>query len=589
MTPCSLSGVAAAQSTPDVSTIAGSGAFGIPGGTTADSPFIQPLGAAVAPDGSVYVSDAGAQRIVRIANGLVSVVAGGGAVDASGVRVPGAFADGVGSAARFDGPAGLAFDGNALLIADSRNGCIRRLEDGVVTTFAGTCGTRGFADGAAASARFFLPMGLCVVPGGDVFVADTEVGVRKIDSAGRVTTMKLPFTDAYGLSYDEPSATLFVASKEGIFIIHRDALVGVEYGGTSSGAVRASQLSFGYAAGDPFGIVVLNRFTVLYSDAETGALRYLETYTGSAAVLSGSGTGGDFRLVGREPGPLGARSFVQPLGLALAADHGIIVADGLGRVVRRIAPWSPETLSVPADVSVPPWQPHRYRIALIGNSTIWSGATWYDSIENGIQNALDTPAFRAVHGEPEVLPFWIVGDNAFQAAADYGTFLVQNRLADAIVLQQSSMTLLDSSPKPAGQCGGLDFGARWAASRASTLKLGAAATAQHIPVVGVMAPAGMDVSPGEEISWTIIPGPDERCVVALRAQTQRFHGMLGALFGQARIHAADLWPAFLSEERRPDSRPLFGSMDGHFNAEGRALAAQTILPVLESAIAAEPK
>jgi hypothetical protein len=75
---------------------------------------------------------------------------------------------------------------------------------------------------------------------------------------------------------------------------------------------------------------------------------------------------------------------VQPLGLALAPDHSVIVADGLGRVVRRIGPWSTQTVSAPANVSVPLWEPHRYRIALIGNSTIWAGATWYDSIEHGI-------------------------------------------------------------------------------------------------------------------------------------------------------------------------------------------------------------
>jgi hypothetical protein len=188
-----------------------------------------------------------------------------------------------------------------------------------------------------------------------------------------------------------------------------------------------------------------------------------------------------------------------------------------------------------------------------------------------------------------VLPFWIVGDDAFQAAADYGAFLVQNHLADALVLQQSSMSLLDSSPKPAGVCGGLDFGARWSAGQASTLKLGVAGTAEHVPVVGVMAPAGLDVSPAEELSWTILPEAYPRCRVALQDQTLRFHGMRATLFERAHFHVVDLWPAFRGEEQRPDSLPLFGSFDGHFNVEGRALAAQTITPVLENAIAAESK
>ncbi len=569
---------------PSVSTVAASGAFGIPGGTPANTPFMEPIATAVAPDGSVYVSDFAAQRVVQISRDAVRVVAGGGAMDASGIRVPGAFANGEALSARFDGPAGLAFDGDALLIADAKNHCIRQLKNAVVTTFAGVCGQSGYANGSGDAVRFILPLGLYVVPGGAVYVADAGTGLRKIDATGRVTAINISSYEAYAIAYEATTATMFVTTNDGIFVLRNDTPTGIKYGGIASNGVRASQLSYRYDAGYPFGIVALDRYTVLYSDAVTGALRYLEGYTGTAEVLSGSGTGGDFRLTGRENGPLGRRSFVQPLGLALSPDHAIIVADGLGRLVRRIAPWSAQTLAIPADESIPHWAPNRFRIAYIGNSTIWAGATWYDSIEGQLQAALDKPAFRAAHGVPEVLPFWIVGANEFGAAADYGTFLVKNHLADAIVLQQSSMSLFDPSPAPPEFCGALDFGKAWSSSEASTLRLADAASHESVPLIGVIAPDAADVSPAESLWWSIAPGQMEQCDSGLVDQKRQFHRMVLMLFARARIATADLWPTFIGAEGRPDSRPLFGSFDGHFTLEGRALAARTVLPVVVKVI-----
>jgi hypothetical protein len=577
-----------AQSFPIVTTIAGSGAFGIPGGSTASSPFMEPIAAAIAPDGSIYVSDFAAQRIVRIAGGSVEVVAGGGGIDASGIHVPGGFANGPALSARFNGPAGLAFDGDSLLIADAKNNCVRRLKDGIVTTFAGVCGSIGSANGRGDAARFARPMGVTVVPGGAVYIADAGTGLRQIDPTGLVSTTAVPSSTAYGSAFDAPSRTLFIATKDGIFIMRDGVLATIKFGGTTANGIRSPQLSFGYGIGEPFGIVALDKYTALYTDAQTGALRYIEGYTGSAAVLSGSGSGGDYRVTGRDDGPLGPHSFVEALGLTLAPDRSIIVADGVGRVVRRIAPWSAQTLSIPADQSVPHWEPHRFRIAYIGNSTIWSGATWYDSIEARVQARLDTPEFRAAHGVPEVQPFWIVGANSFQAAADYGTFLVQNHLADAIVLQQSSMSLLNDSPPP-GTCGGLNLGQPWTASQASTIRLGQAAARESVPVIGVAVPAGQDIAPAEEISWSIIFGQSQTCIAALFEQTRQFHGMLLDLFGRARIPSVDVWPAFVAAENQREVQPLFGSFDGHFTVRGRTLVADSILPTLARVIAAKPK
>lgn len=491
-------------------------------------------------------------------------------MDASGVRVRGRFADGSGATARFDGPAGLAFDHDALLIADARNHCIRQFKNGFVTTFAGVCGQIGKTDGTVDAARFGMPFGVAVLPNGDVYVADRQTGLRRVDAKGIVTTIGIPLTTAYGLAYEPTSETLYVTAKEGIFLIRNGAATGIRYGDAALPGSPASHLSFGYDIGNPLGIVALDRFTILYSDAETGALKYLEGYTGSAEVLSGAPAGGDYRVTGREDGPLGPRSFVQPLDLTLAPDRGVLIADGLGRVVRRIAPWTAQVLSIPADVSVPHWDAHRFRIAYIGNSTIWSGAAWYDSIESRLQTALDTPAFRAAHGVPEVQPFWIVDVSQFPAAADYGTFLIENHLADAVIVQQSSISLFNPAPRPPTMCGGLDFTAPWSASEASTKRLGEAARRDSVAVVGVIAPDALDISPAESLLWTITPGQNEKCDMGLVEQKRKFHSLALALLAAARIPSVDLWPTFIAAEERSDSHPLFGSFDGHFTADGRA-------------------
>ena len=92
--------------------------------------------------------------------------------------------------ARFNGPAGIAFDteGN-LYVADSLNYTIRKIStDGAVMPLAGTPGERGTTDGTGAQARFFDLRGLAVDRFGCVYVTDGNV-VRKITPAGDVSTL----------------------------------------------------------------------------------------------------------------------------------------------------------------------------------------------------------------------------------------------------------------------------------------------------------------------------------------------------------------------------------------------------------------
>jgi uncharacterized protein YjiK len=73
-------------------------------------------------------------------------------------------------------PAGIALDsaGN-LYIADDYNYCIRKVANGVITTVAGN-GTQGFSGdgGPATSAQLFQPFGVAVDATGNLYISDIQ-------------------------------------------------------------------------------------------------------------------------------------------------------------------------------------------------------------------------------------------------------------------------------------------------------------------------------------------------------------------------------------------------------------------------------
>ncbi len=139
--------------------------------------FNEPTALALDAKGNLFVSDSGNQRIryIDLQQGKVTTLAGGGQATNKELHVPGGFADGAVSEARFNFPAGLALtDEGGLVIADSHNHAIRYLLDGQVRTIAGASDQRtGKADGIEGSAAFHRPMDVAVRADGSVLVADT--------------------------------------------------------------------------------------------------------------------------------------------------------------------------------------------------------------------------------------------------------------------------------------------------------------------------------------------------------------------------------------------------------------------------------
>ena len=279
-----------------VTTVAGlPGVSGSTDGDAASARFRKPAGLAVSPSGDVFVSDGG-HTIRKISpGGAVSTFAG--LADSAGSR------DGTRGAARFSSPRGVAADAAGhLYVADSGNHTIRKISpSGAVTTLAGSPEQFGSADGVGSAARFRIPAGLAVDRAGNVFVADSgNSTIRKITPAGVVSTFAgvpgSPGTEdgtGSGARFRRPvgvrldgAGNLWVTDFDGASVrrVTPEGVVTTVGGG--SGAFGWAEGTGGAALlGSPTGIDVLPSGEVVFTDEQNHAIRVARTSLADAAVI----------------------------------------------------------------------------------------------------------------------------------------------------------------------------------------------------------------------------------------------------------------------------------------------------------------
>jgi len=354
-----------------VSTLAGNETSGSVDGIGTEARFDSPEGVAVDASGYVYVADYYNSLIRKITpEGVVTTLAGSAITGT---------ADGTGAAAQFNGPWGICVDvSGTLYVGEQSNNRIRKVttDGGIVTTFAGS--SYGFADGIGTAAKFDRPIGVALDAIGNLFVADCSNNmIRKITSAAVVSRFagsgSSGSTDAQGSAarFYQPSGVAVDASGNiyvGDYRNHRirkitqGGLVST-FAGSWEGYVDDTGLAAEFSY--PKGLAVDVLENIYVADSYNNRIRKISP-AGVVTTVAGS-------TYGYADGIGTNAKFYQPAGLAVDAAGTIYVADCNNNMIRKITPFGysispalPEGLSFDATTG-----------SISGTPTAVSSATTY--------------------------------------------------------------------------------------------------------------------------------------------------------------------------------------------------------------------
>ncbi len=129
-----------------------------------------PRSVAVDDNGDIYISDTGNQVIRKVRDGIITTFAGNGSSGYSGDG-------GVATNARLDSPEAITVDSeHNVYFVDGNNNVIRKVDaNGIITTYVGT-GVPGYTGdgGPATEATIANPWGITTDSNGNLYIADTN-------------------------------------------------------------------------------------------------------------------------------------------------------------------------------------------------------------------------------------------------------------------------------------------------------------------------------------------------------------------------------------------------------------------------------
>ncbi len=337
-----------------VSTFVGSAGAGRADGTGTAAGFNGPEGMRTDAAGNLYVTDFYNNTIRKVTPAGVVTTLAGSATAAAG------YVDATGSAARFNGPQGIAVNaaGDTIYVVEAVNYAIRKISfngsDWDVSTIAGVYNQSGSADGTGSDARFgngYMrgPVDVVLDSAGNLFVADGwNQAIRKVTPAGVVTTFA--GSPGHGGEFADGTGTAArLGLVSGIAVDSADNLYAAEFTAirkiTPAGEVTTlaggpAGANFGYADGNgaaakfsaAWGIGLDGAGNVYVAEENNRTVRKI-TPTGDVTTVAG--------LAGSSTVPLDGASdvarFSLPVGLTVDAAGNIYVSDnGNNSAIRKI-------------------------------------------------------------------------------------------------------------------------------------------------------------------------------------------------------------------------------------------------------------
>ncbi len=322
-----------------ITTVAGTGMLGGTGdnGPATSARFNKPQGVAVDSAGNLYIADTGNGFIRKVSNGVITTVAGSGGPGFSGDNGPA-------TSAQLYFPDGVAVDsaGN-LYIADFGNNRIRKVANGVITTVAGN-GTQGFSgdNGPATSAELNFPTGVAVDSAGNLYIPEPYNNrIRKV-SNGVITTVvgnslsgdngpatSTQLSSPNGVAWDTAGNLYIVDSgrirKVSNGVISTVAGIGMfGYSGDNGPAISA-QLNY------PGGVAVDSAGNLYIAD--TGNHRIRKVSGGMITTVAGNGTLG----FSGDGGPAASAQLNYPGGVAVDSAGNLYIADSYNFRIRKVS------------------------------------------------------------------------------------------------------------------------------------------------------------------------------------------------------------------------------------------------------------
>ena len=303
-----------------------------------------PQDVAIGPNGDIYIADTGNAAIRKVSGGIITTVAGTGAVGLAGDG-------GLATSAAMSSPYSVAVDSQGnFVIADYNNNRIRRVDksSGNITTIAGT-GNVGFAgDGSPATgAVIHAPTGVALDSSGNIYFADSlNNRIRKIaggnmstvagnggfsssGDGGPATSAQLNTptdvaVDNVGNLYiaDTLNHTIRKVSTNGTISTY--AGNSVPGNGGDGGAPTAAQLDA------PEGVAVDPAGNLYIADTQNHKVRKISG--GVISTFAGSGTAG----FSGDGGSATAAALNEPFAVAVDAPGNVYIAEFGNNRVRKV-------------------------------------------------------------------------------------------------------------------------------------------------------------------------------------------------------------------------------------------------------------